>query len=88
MVQTQGYDRLYGKLAAAFFRARFRVQEPSVPAPFRQEYNMHAATSASDNDEEDGDDEATNRRDTAFPSNTVRMYTDATWPYRCGAIIF
>ena len=41
-----------------------------------------ATTSASDNDEEDGDDEATYGRDTAFPSTTVRMYTDATWPYR------
>ena len=40
-LQTQGYARLFDRLAAVFFTVGFRVffiQEPSVPEPFRQEY--------------------------------------------------
>jgi hypothetical protein len=40
-LQTQGSAGLFGRLAAGFFTAGFRVafmQEPSVRDPFRQEY--------------------------------------------------
>jgi hypothetical protein len=41
---------------------------------------FYVATSASDTDEEDVDDETPYERDTTFPSNTGRMYTDSSCP--------